>query len=146
MRVAGVNEQTIDYMLGHKLRFGGAYFGEAFNQYKNAMNKLAVFGSTEEVVNIRIQSLEEDVKVFKNQLTQVLIEELHPTETINMREATKLKEILLRAKDDPEYYDYALDLLDEKIREAKIQEVPVTLSVPVNKARKRLYSLRKEVV
>lgn len=136
LRVAGVNEQTIDYMLGHKLRFGGAYFGEAFEQYKNAMDKLAVFGSTEEVVNIRLQSLEEEVKVLKNQLTNVLIEELHPTEAVNIREATKLKEILLRAKDDPEYMDYAIDLLDEQIREAKIQEVPVTLSVPVKEMKK----------
>ena len=58
LRVAGVNEQVIDYMLGHKLRYGGAYFGEAYTQYKNNMDKLQVFGSDEEVVNIKIQALE----------------------------------------------------------------------------------------
>ena len=53
-----MNEQVIDYMMGHKLRYGGAYFGEAYTQYKNNVDKLQVFGSNEEVVNSKISVLE----------------------------------------------------------------------------------------
>lgn len=65
LRVGGVNQQVIDYMMGHKLPYGGAYFGEAYQAYKLNMDKLAIFGSGEEVVNLKIQAVEEQLRISR---------------------------------------------------------------------------------
>ena len=128
LRVAGVNEQTIDYMLGHKLRFGGAYFGEAYEQYRNAMDKLQVFGSTSDMTNMRIRALEEELREVKITLSQ-------PIGTMDIRTASFLKETLLRMKANPAFADSVLESLDEVIREAKFKEVRAEISVPIEKVK-----------
>jgi integrase/recombinase XerD len=69
LRVAGVNQQVIDYLQGHKLPYGGAYFGEAYNAYKGSMDQLQIFGSAEEVINLKIQSLEEKLEITREAAT-----------------------------------------------------------------------------
>ena len=69
LRVAGVNQQVIDYLQGHKLPYGGAHFGKAYNAYKGSMDHLQIFGSVEEVINLKIQALEEQLKITREAAT-----------------------------------------------------------------------------
>ncbi len=63
LSIAGANTNIINYMLGHKLPYGGAYFGEAYNYYKLAMDHLSIFEATEGVSELRDKMLDHSDKI-----------------------------------------------------------------------------------
>lgn len=62
--IAGANTTIIDYMLGHKLAYGGAYFGEAYNYYKDALPSLAIFEPSEGVAEVKEALMEQNTKLL----------------------------------------------------------------------------------
>lgn len=124
LSVAGVNQQVIDYLMGHKIPYDGAYFGEAYNAYKLNMDKLEVFGSRDEVVDLKVQALQTELAEVKEKLNEVYFRISLPVGCMDIRTATFLKEVLLMMKDDPTFMESTLDTLNELIVDADVRKPP----------------------
>jgi len=132
LRVAGVNEEAINYMLGHKLPYGGAYFGQAHIQYKENMHMLAIFQNAETMTELKEKLKEQDelIKGLQNTITQLTSQNLalenrlrqielrleQPIGAIDIRTASFLIDLLKLAKNEPEILDSAIQMLEEGLK------------------------------
>lgn len=132
LRVAGVNEEVINFMLGHVLRYRGSYFGEAYNQYKENMHVLAIFQNAETMIELKEKLKEQDelIRGLQNTITQLTSQNLalenrlrqielrlqQPIGAIDVRTASFLVDLLKMAKSDPTIIDSAIQMLEEGLK------------------------------
>jgi hypothetical protein len=72
LRNAGADFGAVEYFIGHKTPMGGAYIGNVDQAYIKAMDNLSIFGSSNEVTNLKISALSTEVDGLKTQLSEVL--------------------------------------------------------------------------
>jgi len=138
LRSAGVNEQDIDFFMGHKIPYQSAYYqreGERLRKtYAEASHVLAVFTSSsykvfEDRLNeqgIAIKTLMAENKELKDQLNQVMIRLNQPIGSMDRRTAVFLLETLKKMKGTPDFADSVLEALEEVLSETgevKVSEV-----------------------
>jgi integrase/recombinase XerD len=65
LRASGADYGAVEYFIGHKTPMGGAYLGNIDQAYIKAMDSLSIFGSSNEVTNLKIQAVEEQLRTSK---------------------------------------------------------------------------------
>ncbi len=67
LRAAGADYAAIEYFIGHRTPMHGAYLGNIDQAYIKAMDNLSIFGSSNEVTNLKIATLSAEVDGLKTQ-------------------------------------------------------------------------------
>jgi len=65
LRAAGADFGAVEYFIGHKTPMGGAYLGNIDQAYIKVMDNLSIYGSSNEVTNLKIQAVEEQLRTSK---------------------------------------------------------------------------------
>ena len=139
LRSAGLNQQDIDFMSGHKIPYQKAYYQQERERlrktYGEAMHVLAVFTSTSyKVFEDRLNEQGIAIKTLLSERGDMnkKIEELELTINqlkvnigrrygeVDRRTAVLLEQILLQIENDPELREYILKNLGEQLREVKV--------------------------
>lgn len=77
LRLAGVNQEIIEYMVGHKLPYKGAYFSaDALQAYKMNLDKLSIFGTPDEQTRLKLEALDQKQKDLEKQYKEALEKEI----------------------------------------------------------------------